>query len=110
MWPVYLKYDGGSWTSETNGWKEWQWDGREPLNLRLARFVSVVRLGKHYNLTYSSTPPADTRFQIQKRILPSGNETDWVIIRIYYPLPNSIEVRVKDEAGKDQLIRPFVIK
>lgn len=21
MWPVYLKYDGGKWTSETNGWK-----------------------------------------------------------------------------------------
>lgn len=27
MWPVYLKYEGGNWTSETNAWREWQWDG-----------------------------------------------------------------------------------
>jgi hypothetical protein len=23
MWPVYLKYDGGSYTTATNGWREW---------------------------------------------------------------------------------------
>jgi hypothetical protein len=23
MWPVYLKYDGGSWETVTNGWREW---------------------------------------------------------------------------------------
>lgn len=27
MWPVYLKYDGGSWETVTNGWREWQWMG-----------------------------------------------------------------------------------
>lgn len=25
MWPVYLKYDGGSWNTTTNGWREWDW-------------------------------------------------------------------------------------
>lgn len=23
MWPVYLKYDGGSYQTVTNGWSEW---------------------------------------------------------------------------------------
>jgi hypothetical protein len=27
MWPVYLRFDGGNWTSQTNGWREWQWNG-----------------------------------------------------------------------------------
>ena len=25
MWPVYLFYDGGQYTTETNGWREWEW-------------------------------------------------------------------------------------
>ena len=77
------------------------------MNLRLARFWSVIKLHKTYNLTYSSTPPADSRFQIQQRVEPSGNANDWVIIRIYYPLPNSIEVMKKDASGSDQLVKPY---
>lgn len=64
--------------------------GPEPLNQRLARFVSVVKVGQNYNMTYSSQPPSDSRFQIQKRLLPTGNEADWIIVRIYYPLPNAL--------------------
>lgn len=52
----------------------------------------------------------DSRFQIQKRQLPSGNPTDWSIIRISYPLPNSLEVRVKNSSGTDILVKPFLIK
>lgn len=61
-------------------------------------------------MTYSSQPPSDSRFQIQKRLLPSGNSADWAIIRIYYPLPNSIEVRVKNSTGQDILVKPYPIK
>lgn len=60
------------------------------MNLRLARFWSVVKLHQFYNLSYSSSPPSDTRYQLQKREMPNGNSNDWVIIRIYYPLPNSL--------------------
>ena len=52
MWPVYLKYEGGPWNSTTNAWKEWQWDGDEPMNLRLARFWSVFKLHERYNITF----------------------------------------------------------
>lgn len=110
MWPTYLKYDGGRWNSTTNAWKEWQWDGPEPMNLRLGRFWSVIKLHENYNLTYESQPPSDTRFQIQKRLLPGGNPADWAIIRIYYPLPNSIEVLVKNSTGQDILVKPYPIR
>jgi hypothetical protein len=56
----------------------------------MARFWSVIKLHKTYNLTYSGQPPSDSIFQIQKRLDPSGNPNDWAIIRIHYPLPNSI--------------------
>lgn len=80
------------------------------MNTRLARFWSVIKLQKHYTLSYSSTPPMDSRFQIQKRLLPSGNPSDWTIIRISYPLPNSLEIRVKNNTGVDILVKPFPIK
>ena len=80
------------------------------MNKRLARFWSVVKLHEHYNLTYSSSPPSDSRFQIQKRLLPSGNPTDWVIVRIYYPLPNSLEVLVTDSTRNNAVVKPFPLK
>lgn len=110
MWPVFLNYDGGPWKTITNAWREWQWDGVEPMNLRLARFWSVLKLSKTYNLTYSSQPPTDSRFQIQKRLLPDGNEQDWAIIRIYYPIPNSVEVLVTNSTGKNILVKPYPVK
>jgi hypothetical protein len=28
MWPVYLHYDNGRWNTSTNGWREWDWQGK----------------------------------------------------------------------------------
>lgn len=47
-------------------------------------------------MTFESQPPADMRFQIQKRQLPSGNPNDWAIFRYYMPVPNIIEVLVNN--------------
>jgi hypothetical protein len=52
-------------------------------------------------MTFASNPPDDMRFQIQKRI-PAGNTSDWLIIKIFYPFPNSIEVSVNN-----QVVRPI---
>lgn len=52
MWPVSLSYWGGNWTSITNGFREWDWNGREPNNKRLGRFVSTIRLGQVYNMSF----------------------------------------------------------
>jgi hypothetical protein len=44
-------------------------------------------------MTYTSQPPSDSVYQIQKRELPSGNPNDWVVIRIYFPISNAVLVR-----------------
>jgi hypothetical protein len=89
MWPVSLTYDGGNWTTFTNGFKEWDWSGGEPLNHRLGRFISVIQLQKTYNMSFASNPPDDMHFQLQRRTT-TGNNSDWIIVKIYYPFPNSI--------------------
>lgn len=63
------------------------------MNKRRGRFISVVQLQKVYNMTFASNPPDDMHVQLQKRI-PAGNNSDWVVIKLYYPFPNSIEVSV----------------
>jgi hypothetical protein len=58
-------------------------------------------------MTYSSQPPSDAVYQIQKRQLPTGNPNDWVIIRIYFPVPNVVIVRATNTTGKDIIVPPF---
>jgi len=53
--------------SKTNAWKEWEWDGPEPMNKRIARFWSVVRKNRVYNATYASQPPTNTIYQLNRR-------------------------------------------
>ena len=58
----------------------------------MARFVSVIQLFQMYNMTFESEPPIDMRFQIQQRTT-TGNNSDWLIVKLYYPRPNSIRVQ-----------------
>jgi hypothetical protein len=68
------------------------------------RFNSLILANDSYNITFSSTPPRDLRFQFQRRHFRStsinANATnpplDYAIIKIYYPIPNSIRVQVRD--------------
>jgi hypothetical protein len=52
-----------------------------------------VKLGGVYNLTGTAMPPINMQFQIQKRT-PVGNNSNFVVIKMYYPMPNMIQVRV----------------
>lgn len=69
------------------------------MNKRLGRFVSVIQLQKTYNMTFASNPPDDMRLQLQKK-LPTGNASEWTIVKLYYPFPNSIEVSVNGAVVK----------
>ncbi len=44
-------------------------------------------------------PPEDMTFKMQKR-LPQGNASDWVIVKLMYPKPNSIRVEVNGQPIK----------
>ena len=61
----------------------------------MARFVSVIQYNQIYNMTFTSMPPIDMRFQFQRRTY-TGNNSDWIIVKLHYPLPNMIRVRTKD--------------
>ena len=92
MWPVYLSYEGGDWTTQTNGWREWEWEGSEPMNKRMGRFISIVTLNKRYNMTFESTPPLDMELQFQRRKLTEGEPNNFIVVMLTYPLPNSIRI------------------
>jgi hypothetical protein len=38
-------------------------------------------------------PPIDMQFQLQKRT-PLGDNSNYVVIKMYYPMPNMIQVKV----------------
>jgi len=59
------------------------------MNLRLGRFISIVQLYQMYNMSFASNPPNDMRLQLQKRT-PGGNNSDWIIVKLYYPFPISL--------------------
>ena len=102
VWPIQLSYQNGNWTSKTNGWKEWEWNGTEPKNRRVGRFVSTVVLGQIYNMSFASQPPSDMRFQLQK-INKTGDASQWISVYIYYPIANYIAVSVNK-----QVIQPIL--
>lgn len=39
-------------------------------------------------------PPVNLQLQIQKRT-PQGNNSNYVVVKLHYPLPNSIRVQVR---------------
>lgn len=44
----------------------------------------------------AAMPPIDMRFRQQRRI-SAGNNSDWTIYKIYYPMPNSIQITVNGQ-------------
>ena len=101
--PARLTYEGGSYTTVTNGWKEWSWFGSEPLNKRFNRFVTIVRYNMTYNLTFASEPPSEMQF-LHQRTTPTGNNADYNIIAMYYPHPNSVKVSVGGVRKRPKLL------
>lgn len=96
VWPVELFYTGGTWTTLTNAWREWEWSGTEPLNKRMGRFISTLVFSKVYNLTFGAQPPSELKFQFQNRT-DGGVETEYAVFYIYYPIANFISVSAKGQ-------------
>ena len=106
MWPVNLTYDGANYTTITNAWREWDWLGKQPQNHRFGRFISIVSLFKTYNMSFSAVPPYDLQLQLQTRT-EAGNNSNYIIVKLYYPLPNSIKVTVNNVAVRPLLLTDY---
>lgn len=91
--PVYLS--NGYFNNSINAWREWEWQGPEPLNKRLMNFVSIILFNRTYNVTYSGTRPVSMVHKLQERV-EGGHENDWVIFQYVYGSPMSIEVILKN--------------
>ena len=107
MWPVELKYDASNYWTKTNGWREWEWFGREPRNKRFGRFISNVRLNQFYNMTYTAFPPKKLEIQLQPRS-QDNSVTSYVKIRLHYPFPNMIEVHKIEVNSTNQKARKLM--
>ena len=50
-------------------------------------------------MTFESEPPIDMRFQFQRRYA-NGNNSEYIVIKLHHPRPNSIRVQNRDVVMK----------
>ncbi len=55
--------------------------------------MSIVKLNSTYNMSFASMPPLSMQYQIQKRS-PGGNSSNYIIVKLQYPKPNMIQIKV----------------
>lgn len=63
--PVYV--DNGVWRNKLNLWREWEWQGPEPLNLRQNTFQTLIQLNKSYVIDYSGSRPVSMIHRLGQR-------------------------------------------
>ena len=73
----------------------------------MVRFQSVVKLNETYTLSYSANPPLESRYQIQKRQLPFGNQNDWIVVKIKYPSLMWAEVIASNDSMTESSVSPI---
>jgi hypothetical protein len=54
-------------------------------------------------MSFSAIPPHNLQLQLQTRT-PAGNNSNFIIVKLYYPLPNSIRVTVNNNVVKPLLL------
>jgi len=85
---VYLKSDDGLYNNKINMYREWIWDGSEPLNLRENRYVSTTLANTRYSITYNGLNPYDIVHKIQRRVEDEAGEPGvYVILSSLYDIP-----------------------
>lgn len=71
-----------------NQWREWKWEGPEPLDQRLARFNGIIELNTTIKMDFETVVPEELKIQLQK----GRGGFDYLIISIVYERPNTVEV------------------
>ena len=80
-----------------NGNREWIYVNGKPAGRRLNRFATLLPSNDTYQFNFGSLPPRKTFFQLQKKKKDDDAPLDWVIVKFFYPLPNSLRVKVNGE-------------
>ena len=70
-----------------NQWREWQWNGPDPMDKRLARFNVIIEINQTVNLSPEPTMPEEWKFKLENY----GNFW-WTVVNMRYERPNVIEV------------------
>ena len=61
------------------------------------QFPVLVVEDRTYNLRFTSQPPRDMRFQLQRTEKDDFSPEKWVIVKVFFPIKNSIRVNVKGQ-------------
>lgn len=86
-------------------YREWVWNGNEPMNLRENRFVATALINTVYKIEYNGLNPYNLIHRLQPRTLnPIGEPTIWVIFNSIYQVPMNIEVSVVNEGIIDSFL------
>ncbi|KAL4508252.1 hypothetical protein ABPG72_003556 [Tetrahymena utriculariae] len=97
--------DGTTYSNKINMFREWQWDGNEPMNLRENRYYATALINTIYNIAYNGLNPYNIIHRIQQRTNDNVGEPNiWVIFISQYQIPNNIEVST--DGGSP--IEPFI--
>ncbi|KAL4484526.1 hypothetical protein ABPG74_019703 [Tetrahymena malaccensis] len=104
--PCQLTSIDGSYTNKINMFREWQWDGNEPMNLRENRYYATVLLNTTYNIQYNGLNPYNIIHRIQQRTNDNvGEPNNWIVFNSQYSVPQNIEVSIDGGA----IIEPFLV-
>ena len=75
-----VKLTDGLFFNEINSFKEWDWNGPEPMNHRNSKFISLITVNTTINMTQAGDNPTSSDYWLTKRSL-AGSPSDWVIIK-----------------------------
>lgn len=76
-----------------NAYREWVWDGPEPMNKRENRFIALAQLDSPYNVSYNGLNPYDIIHKINDRTVdPLGEPDKHVVFKYHYQVPLSIKI------------------
>ncbi|KAM3144741.1 hypothetical protein pb186bvf_003050 [Paramecium bursaria] len=94
-----IKLTDGLFFNEINSFKEWDWNGPEPMNHRNSKFISLITVNTTINMTQAGDNPTSSQYWLTKRSL-TGSPSDWVIIKWQFSTPNVIQVSVNGQVIK----------
>ena len=90
--PMYIIDQSSSFKTKLNSFMDHCWDGHYTCQFRLSRFPSLVQTNKFYEVKFTGTQPANTRYTI------AGGATgvDWLHLKIDFSQSRLFNVYAND--------------